>query len=74
MPNSSKQITVNQLSMLPPNKDFGRGNTGVIRQSNQVEEFLQPNQGNENRIISSMKSLLQVFNRICSIIIYKRSK
>ena len=64
MPNSSKQITVNQLSMLPPNKDFARGNTGVIRQSNQVEEFLQPNQGNENRIISSMKSLLQVFNRI----------
>ena len=64
MSNSFDQINPNAMN-ISPNINFARSNTVEIGQKkNNVQEFLQPNQGKENRILSSMKSLLQVFYRI----------
>ena len=64
MSTSFDQINPNALN-ISPNINFARSNTVEIGQKkNNVQEFLQPNQGKENRILSSMKSLLQVFYRI----------
>ena len=45
------------------NKNINRMNSEIIiqRKKTEVDEFLQPNMGKENKIISSMKSLLQIF-------------
>ena len=61
MSTSFDQINPNAMN-ISPNINFTRSNTVEIGQKkNNVQEFLQPNQGKENRILSSMKSLLQVF-------------
>ena len=50
MSNSFDQINPNAMN-ISPNINFARSNTVEIGQKkNNVQEFLQPNQGKENRI------------------------
>ena len=47
------------------NKNINRLKSDIVqnKKKSEVEEFLQPNTGKEKRIISSMKSLLQIFQK-----------
>ena len=67
---SSNNININNINFsnnsdinnFQQNKNINRMNSEIIIQrKTEVDEFLQPNMGKENKIISSMKSLLQIF-------------
>ena len=62
---SKSSITNNNNNDIQINKNIKKLNSDVSQNKNrsEVEEFLQPNTGKEKRIISSMKSLLQIFQR-----------
>ena len=63
MISSSKQL--GNYPSLNTNNNFMRLNTEVnIQKKTQLEEFLNPSMGKQNKIISAMKSLLQVLFRL----------
>ena len=64
--NMIKSMAQNSINNpLEVNKNINRLNSEIVQDNkkSEVEEFLQPNAGKEKRIISSMKSLIHIFQK-----------
>ena len=61
MANSFQQLNQNFNINPPVNNNFMRANTIIVPEA---EEFLSPNHGKENKILSSMKSLLLILYKL----------
>ena len=65
MPKSTKNIDAfNRINNPEVNRAFNRFNSDVSQKVTEAEEFLQPNMGKENRIISSMKCVLYIIYKL----------